>query len=110
MNPFIDIAGAAGAIYRFRLVDDPTLMPSEAGNFMIVRGVGDDRRIVCCGTALSLVGAAPTWEARPMKHASDGLYVRLNVSRSARRAEHDDIVGLCQPELILDELDDARVG
>ncbi len=39
MNPFIDIAGAAGAIYRFRLVDDPTLMPNESGNFLIVRKV-----------------------------------------------------------------------
>ncbi len=92
MKPFIDIAGASGSIYRFQRIDGPTLLPATAGNFVFVRSGSDGDQVICCGTARSLVLAEAAWKAAVEQHQAREIFVRLNVSHSARDAEHDDIV------------------
>jgi hypothetical protein len=103
MNPVLDLTGASGAVYRFRLVGDLNDLPVMAGNFVCVRGDGGGE-IVCCGTARSLVQARGVWAAAVKEHKADQLYVRLNVSRSLREAEHEDIVQAARPPLVLTDI------
>lgn len=104
MRDFIDIAGASGTKYRFHRIDGPARLPAVAGNFIFMRaGAGGDE-VIACGAVNSLVRAAPTWSIAAAKHGADTIYVRLNVSRGTRNAEHEDIIAVRAPVLsIVDE-------
>lgn len=101
MKPFIDLVGASGAVYRFRLVEDPTLLPATGGNFAYVRADGKDEQVVGCGVARSLFKAQASWPAAVEQHKANGIYVRLNVARIQREAEHEDLVEGLKPALVL---------
>lgn len=101
---FMDVTGASGAAYRFRRTT-PDQLPATAGNLIVVSGTGARRRFRLCASARSLNRA--TSEVR---HALTGLrgaevYVRLNVARATREAEHADIVAAVAPETDLPDLD-----
>ena len=105
MNEFVDIPGASGAAYRFRRIADLTQMPAEAGNFIIFRLASDQGEIICCGAASSLARADKVWAAAVEQHAADAIFVRLNISRNVRDAEHQDIVQHYRPAMVVAEVD-----
>jgi hypothetical protein len=88
----LDLQGASGAAYRFRLVADPAELPATSGNFVYVRWRGSAAQVACCGAVDSLISATRFWDAAVRAHKVDGLYIRLNVARALRDAEHEDLV------------------
>ena len=101
---FIDVPGASGAAYRFRSADLNQLPPT-AGNLVVVAGPPARRRYVACGAARSLNEAAPAVKAVLADCKGARLFVRLNVARTIREAEHADIAAAVQPEADLPDLD-----
>jgi hypothetical protein len=92
VSEFVDIAGASGAIYRFRLIDGPTRLPATAGNFIFLRAGPGVVEPTCCGAMSSLLSAVHAWRSAVAEHQVEKIYIRLNVSRTIRTAEHEDIV------------------
>jgi hypothetical protein len=99
----LDIEGASGALYRFRLQDDERGLPATAGNYVYVRREGDAVQVVGCGETQSLMNAKSLWQTAVDEHQAEQIYLRLNVARAARVNEHDDIVARHQPPLIKTE-------
>lgn len=99
----IDLKGRSGAAYRFRFVSESSELPAHAGNLAIVRGSGRDLQVLACGTRRSLIELAPAWD----ELTSDGarIYVRLNVSRTTRLGEHEDLVDVLSPPRLMLEAD-----
>lgn len=102
MTDFLDIAGASGTRYRFRRADFESL-PVTAGNMLAVVGGPASPQVLVCAAARSLVRAAPAVR-EALKGAPATLFVRLNVARVQREAEHADIVQAVQPAHALDDL------
>jgi hypothetical protein len=105
VKPFIDLVGASGAVYRFRAVQDARELPASAGNFVCVRADGASDQVVCCGTARSLARAAEAWRTAAENGQTPDLYIRLNVSRSQREAEHQDLVAVLAAALVVSDVD-----
>jgi len=95
----LDLTGASGATYRFRLVDDPAQLPSTAGNFIYVRWRGTAPQIMCCCAVNSLTQASQDWDFAVRSHGAQGLYIRLNVARATRGEEHRDLVARLRPPM-----------
>ena len=94
MLDFIDLAGASGATYRFRIWSEAGQTPM-AGNFVAVERQQH-------GFAMLMAGAINDLSRTPKAVASAGIagaeiFVRLNVSRQTRAQEHADLVALHQP-------------
>lgn len=105
VKPFIDVEGASGSVYRFQRIDDPVRLPATSGNFLFLKAAGDGAEVVCAGTASSLTRAKDVWNPTIEPNQAQTLFVRLNVSRSVRRNEHDDIVEAQQPTMVVTNLD-----
>jgi hypothetical protein len=105
MKPYIDIEGASGSVYRFQRVDGPNHLPGTAGNFLFLANAGERTEVVCCGTARSLTRTAEIWKSVVVEHDAKAMFVRLNVTRSARTSEHDDIVEGQKPTLVVTDLE-----
>jgi len=101
---FIDVAGASGASYRFRRVD-PDALPPMGGNVVVVESTASPQRYLLCGAARSLYRAASRVDAALKASTASRLYIRLNVARTTREAEHADIVAAVQPDADLPDLD-----
>lgn len=101
---FLDVPGASGTQYRFRRAEMAEL-PITAGNVVAVSGGGPQRRFLLCGAAPSLNRAAPALETALRETREAELFVRLNVSRATREAEHADIVAAVSPETDFPDLD-----
>lgn len=101
---FLDVRGASGAAYRFRRAD-PDHLPATAGNLVAVSGASPRLDFLLCATTSNLSSAArPAGEAVRDKRGAQ-LFIRLNVARAVRQAEHADIVAAVQPAQALAELD-----
>lgn len=100
---FLDVPGASGIRYRFRRAEMDALPPT-AGNAIVVVGAPAPQRYLLCGAARSLNRAVPALEPvlRENRHAR--LFIRLNVARTTREAEHADIVAAVSPEADLPDL------
>ena len=85
---FIDISGASGATYRFRIWPEGGGHLPVAGNFVLVREARYPVDVVVIGVTNDLS------RARSAAGAKDGdrVYTRLNVARATREAEHDDMI------------------
>ena len=103
VGPILDVTGASGAIYRFRLCGDLSQLPATAGNFLWVGSAAAPDQIVCCGVARSLLDVADNHRTVAAQHPFAELYIRLNVIRSAREEEHRDIIAASKPDLVLAE-------
>lgn len=97
MQDHLDLKGASGATYRFRLVAEPGQLPATSGNFVYVRWRGTAPQVFCCGAVNSLTSASQDWDEAVRAHGASGLYVRLNVARASRDEEHADLVAKYQP-------------
>lgn len=102
MKQLLDLAGASGAVYRFRLTD-PSELPVAGGNFVFVRTALEEAAVLACGTAESLSEVADYWGRAVLVEGAEWLYVRLNVARSARCAEHADLAPALGARIIAPE-------
>jgi hypothetical protein len=96
VSDFIDIPGASGTHYRFRRTA-PADLPATAGNLLVARGQPGRLKVLFCGSARSLSRAAPAAADALKANRNTRLYVRLNVGRTVREAEHADIVAGVSP-------------
>lgn len=104
MTEFVDLQGASGAHYRFRRADLAAL-PAMAGNAVVAGGPPGRLKVLFCGSTRSLAGAAPAISQTLAGRRGARLYVRLNVARATREAEHADLVAGLKPEAHAGELD-----
>jgi hypothetical protein len=104
MIDFIDVPGASGTRYRFRrtAVDE---LPATAGNLVVAGGASRRLKVLFCASARSLAKAGPAVSDVLKAHRGAKLFVRLNVGRIVREAEHADIVAAAGPETVSAELD-----
>lgn len=93
MKSVIDLAGASGATYRFRLWPEGASHPPMAGNYACVRLHGERVEIMGVGDALDLSRLREDLPKR-VREANVILYTRLNVARATRTAEHEDLVAV----------------
>lgn len=99
MREHLDLTGASGTAYRFRLVEDPAELPATPGNFVYVRWRGSAAQVMCCAAADSLVEARNRWDLAVRSHGVQGLYIRLNVARATRVEEYHDLNLRLRPPL-----------
>lgn len=103
MSDFLDVPGASGNSYRFRRAR-VTDLPSMAGNVVAVAGSQAKRRFLLCGAARSLNHAAPAIDAALRDARGANVFIRLNVARTVREAEHADIVAAVRPDSDLPDI------
>jgi len=104
MSDFVDVPGASGAHYRFRRAA-PAELPPTAGNLLVATGQTGRLKVLFCGAARSLSRAAPVVSETLKANRSAKLFVRLNVARTTREAEHADIVAGVSPAAEAGDLD-----
>ena len=96
MKDFIDLQGASGAAYRFRLWADGADHQPIAGNYVCVQAEGGEARIVSVGETLDLSAVREALPKR-LREATTHIYTRLNVARAIRCAEHEDLMARHAP-------------
>ena len=96
MKPYIDLQGASGAVYRYKLAEDRDPRTTIAGNFVFLDATGT---VVYAGEANNLHGAANRFPEAAMKHKAEYLYTRLNVSGASRSDELQDILAALIPAM-----------
>jgi hypothetical protein len=96
MQDFIDLQGASGAKYRFRHWPAEAGHAPMAGNYAVAREEGGKLKVVALGQSLdlSLCRAEATKGRGPGVH----LFTRLNVARSTRESEHEDLQAALKSE------------
>ena len=99
MQDIVDLTGASGATYRFRRLPDGEPHLRIGGNYAVLKARPKGSFAVrLVGIENDLSQARRACPAELLKGAH--LYTRLNVSRIAREAEHQDLLanyGDCQP-------------
>lgn len=98
MRDFIDLEGASGAAYRFRLWPDDASHQAIAGNYVCVRADGADFEVVSVGETLDLSDLRKALPEQ-VREATTHVYTRLNVARAIRCAEYDDLMARHQQSL-----------
>jgi hypothetical protein len=101
MQDFIDLEGASGASYRFRIwASDAGHLP-VAGNYVVVRQKADGFNVAVVGIADDLSKVRPEWSK--VAAVEDAyIFTRLNVSRAIRTAEHEDLAARYSKARIMD--------
>lgn len=95
MNNQIDLRGASGAIYRYRLAENAEPKTPIGGNFAYLTMEG---QVLFIGETNNLAsGAQQMWAAALATYGAVQLFVRFNVSSATRRHEHDDLLAALQP-------------
>ena len=97
MREFVELRGASGASYRFRLWPSGDAHLPIAGNYVVVQETANGLAILALNVSddLSLVRNALKPSIRD--RTGHQIYTRLNVSRAVRTAEHDDLVAGSKP-------------
>ena len=94
MKLYIDLQGASGAVYRYKLAEDGDPRTTIAGNFVYVDAAG---HVVYAGEANNLHSAGTRWSEAVARHKATHLYTRLNVSGASRTEEFKDLVEALNP-------------
>lgn len=96
----IDLRGASGAVYRYRL-DNPARPSNAAGGaFVYVRQAEQGPEVVYAGQTDCLARAdLERWQEAVADHGVTQLYTRLHVSSAARTEELEDLIAALQPEM-----------
>ena len=100
MKEFVDLKGASGTFYRFRLWPEGGVHPPIAGNYVVLREDEAAPRVLLAGVTSDLSQAAAECRKALTKEPAARLYTRLNVARAVRSAEHDDIVAEHKPTAV----------
>ena len=90
MKAFVDLPGASGAQYRFRLWPEGAAHPPIAGNYACLQFEGEAYAVLAVGETLDLSRLGSELPKR-LREAKPVIYTRLNVAREVRQAEHHDI-------------------
>ena len=93
MREIIDLKGASGATYRFRLWAVGASHLPMAGNYAFVREQTGGFAVLAAGAIDDLSHTRSTHGAAAGKAGATHLFTRLNVSRAVRMAEAADIAG-----------------
>jgi len=99
MLPFIDLEGASGRIYRFRLWREGEAHQPIAGNYAYVRQASSGMEILGLGATNDLSAARQPLKGRKQLEGA-AIYTRLNVPRGARENEHQDLVAHHKPAFV----------
>jgi hypothetical protein len=99
MREFVDLRGASGTFYRFRLWPEGGAHPPIAGNYIVLREEPNGVKVLLAGVTADLSQAATESRKALAKDPSARLYTRLNVARALRTAEHEDIVAEHKPQV-----------
>ena len=103
MREFVDLRGATGTFYRFRLWPEGGAHPPIAGNYIVLREQPEGIKVLLAGVTGDLSQAAAECRRALAKDPSARVYTRLNVARAVRTAEHDDIVAEHKPAVNADK-------
>ena len=99
MQNFLDLKGASGAEYRFRLWPEGTPHLPIAGNCVFLKVAEEGFKVLFVGATNDLSKARADW-SKVAKRGATHVFTRLNVSRASRLAEHEDLVGGYKPALV----------
>ncbi len=93
MNEHIDVRGGSGKLYRFRLAAQGRATSAMSGTYAYVREEGERGEVLFVGDADNLMDDARSrWDEAVTKQRATHLYIRLNISAAARKAELEDIL------------------
>jgi hypothetical protein len=90
MKDFIDLQGASGATYRFRLWAEGAPHLPIAGNYVCAQAAADGYAVLGVGECMDLSQVREQLPKR-LREAATHIYTRLNVARATRSAEHEDL-------------------
>jgi hypothetical protein len=99
MKDFIDLKGASGAFYRFRLWPEGAPHLPIAGNYVFLKAEPDGVTVVLVGATNDLSQARRAW-GKVAQRGVTHVFTRLNVARATRTAEHEDLVAGYNPPVI----------
>lgn len=100
MKDFLDLKGASGAKYRFRVWPEGASHLPIAGNYIFLREAQDDDfKVILVGCTNDLSQARADW-VRLGRRGATHVFTRLNVARAVRVAEHEDLVAGYKPALV----------
>jgi hypothetical protein len=99
MQDFIDLRGASGASYRFRLWPEGAAHLPVAGAYVFVRADSEGFTVLLIGTTNDLSQARAEW-GKVAKRGATHAFTRLNVARAIRTAEHGDLVAGYKPAFV----------
>ena len=91
MREIIELRGASGATYRFRLLPPGGAHPTAGGHYASVREKPAGFEVVNVASVEDLSIARAEHEATAAGRGATHLFTRLNVSWAAREAEVDDM-------------------
>ena len=91
MQDFVDLKGASGSEYRFRLWPEGGHHLPMAGNYAYVRCDANGVKVLQLGETNDLSKARSEW-GKAARRGATHVFTRLNVSRTPRLAEHQDLV------------------
>jgi hypothetical protein len=97
MRQFIDLEGASGATYRFRIWPDEDSHPPVAGNYVVVCEGSAGPVVVAAAASDNLSTVEAHLQERLRDQAGARIFTRLNTLRAVRLAENADIVAHYQP-------------
>jgi len=100
MREFVDLRGASGTFYRFRLWPEGGAHPPIAGNYIVLREDPDGVKVLAAGVTSDLSKAASECRKALARDPAGRLYTRLNVARAVRSAEHEDLVTEHKPSVV----------
>jgi len=100
MREFVDLRGASGTFYRFRLWPEGGAHPPIAGNYIVLREDASGLKVLLAGVTSDLSQAAAEARKTLLKDGEARLYTRLNVARALRSTEHEDIVAEHKPPVL----------
>ena len=99
MKSLIDLAGASGASYRYRLAEGDEPKTPMAGNYAYVRATTKGPRVLLVGETTNLSSGAKARWAEAKKKGATHLFYRLNVAGSTRAHELDDLLQALEPPM-----------
>ena len=99
MSAYLDIRGASGALYRYTRIENAAPPTAHSGICLYVREAeGEAPEILYVAEAENLMtGGAARWQEAVSKHGATGLFTRLHVAGSTRKAELEDVLAVLTP-------------
>jgi len=91
VKDFVDLQGASGATYRFRLAPNGVVTTPMAGNYALLRIGAQGVVVETIAATNDLANATVAFRRSAAKTGGLQLYTRLNVSAAVREAERADI-------------------
>ena len=102
MQDFIDLQGASGASYRFRRRAEGASHLPMAGNYVLVQEASAGFKVLTVGASIDLSLTRPPGKVRAGRRPIH-LFTRLNVARTVRVFEHQDLVERYRPAEVVSE-------